>query len=39
MSDTKIKEYASNQLYSHPALTDIEILTEEEYEELISKSF
>lgn len=39
MSETKIKEYVSNQLYSHPALTDIEVLTEEEYEELISESF
>jgi hypothetical protein len=39
MSDTKLKEYVSNQLYSHPASTDIEVLTKEEYKELISKSF
>lgn len=39
MSDTKLKEYVSNQLYSHPAPTDIEVLTKEEYKELISKSF
>lgn len=39
MPDTKLKEYVSNQLYSHPAPTDIEVLTKEEYKELTSKSF